>query len=133
MFDAQTRALLDGPNYAAFTSVLPNGQLATQIMWVGDDGGHVLINTKEGRQKVTNVANDPRVTVTVFHAGSPTLYSEIRGKVVEVIGEPEAREHFNQLSIKYTGGQVHSTPGERVLFRIEPERVRVHDGRPPLS
>jgi PPOX class probable F420-dependent enzyme len=125
VLDATARRLLAGINYAAFTTLLPGGAPSTHLMWVGSDETHVLINTKTDRQKLANVKRDPRVVVTVFEDGNPACYTEIRGRVVEIVGEPEAKEHFEQLSRKYTGAPWPTpTEGERVMLRIEPERVR---------
>ena len=129
MLDETARHLLAGSNYAAFTSLLPDGQPSTHLMWVGSDDTHVLINTKTDRQKLANVKRDPRVVVTVFESGNPGRYTEIRGRVEEIVGEPEAKEHFVQLSNKYTGAPWSGpTQGERVMLRIRPQRVRSHDG-----
>lgn len=125
MFDDLAKELLAGPNYAAFTTVVPNGQLSTQMMWVDADDSHVLINTEVGRQKFRNVTHDPRVAVMVFDASSPYRYAEIRGRVVGTITGAEAREHIDHLSQKYTGGPYGNPIGtERVILQIEPERVR---------
>ncbi len=125
MFDETTEDLLRGPNYAAFSSIMPNGQLSTQLVWVDVDDGHVLINTEVGRQKYRNIRHDPRVAVLVLDAKSPYRYSEIRGRVVGTITGTEAREHIDQLSEKYTGGPYSNPIGsERVILQIEPERVR---------
>ena len=64
--DADLKALAQGKNFAALTTILPSGHPQTQIMWVGADDEHVLINTEAGRQKFRNVEADPRVTVCVF-------------------------------------------------------------------
>ena len=127
MLDATARELLAGKNYAAFTTLSPGGQPSTQLMWVGFDETHVLINTKRDRQKLANVRRDPRVAVTVLEDGNPACYTEIRGRVVAIVGEPEAKQHFEQLSRKYTGAPwPNPTEGERVMLRIKPDRVRSH-------
>ncbi len=125
MFDDLAKELLSGPNFAAFTTILPNGHPSTHIMWVDADDTNVLINTETGRQKFRNIRNDPRVVVTVFDATNPYRYVEIRGRVVGTVTGTEAREHIDRLSEKYTGGP-YSNPiqSERVLLQIEPERVR---------
>lgn len=128
MFDQTATELLAGPNYAAFTSVLPDGQLSTQMSWVDTDGTHVLVNTEVGRQKYRNIRHDPRVAVMVFEAGNPYRYSEIRGRVVGTVTGSEAREHIDRLSQKYTGGPYANPIGsERVILQVEPERVRSVD------
>jgi PPOX class probable F420-dependent enzyme len=126
MFDDTTRELLAGQNFAALTTVLPSGQLSTQMMWVDGDDSHILINTEVGRQKYHNVRHDPRVAVMLFDRSNPYRYSEIRGRVVGTVTGTEAREHIDKLSEKYTGGPYANPIGtERVILQIEPERVRV--------
>ena len=53
--DADLKALATGKNFAAMTTLMPNGQPQTQLMWVHADDDHVLINTEVGRQKFKNV------------------------------------------------------------------------------
>lgn len=125
MLDELATELLSGKNFAAFTTVLPDGQPSTHMMWVDSDDGHVLINTETGRQKFRNVKRDPRVVVTVFDGSNPYRYVEIRGRVVGTVTGSEAREHIDRLSEKYTGGPyANSIATERVILQIEPERVR---------
>ena len=125
MFDELAKELLRGKNFAAFTTLLPDGQPSTHMMWVDADDTHVIINTETGRQKFRNIKRDPRVAVTVFDAGNPYRYVEIRGRVVGTVTGTEAREHIDRLSDKYTGGP-YAMPieTERVILQIEPERVR---------
>ena len=98
----------------------------TQVMWVDADDEHVLINTEIGRQKLKNVDRDPRVTVTVIDSADPYHYAEVRGRVVEVVKGPEAREHIDQLSQKYKGQPYDPSAikTERVILRIAPDRQR---------
>lgn len=125
MLDDLAKELLQGKNFAAFTTLLPDGQPSTHIMWVDADDTHVFINTETGRQKFRNVKREPRVAVTVFDATNPYRYVEIRGRVVSTVTGSQAREHIDQLSRKYTGGPyANPITSERVILQIEPERVR---------
>jgi PPOX class probable F420-dependent enzyme len=125
MFDETTQALLNGKNFAALSTFLPNGQISTQMMWVDADDAHVLINTEVERQKFRNLKRDPRVTVMVFDRENPYRYAEVRGRVVGTVTGTEAREHIDRLSEKYTGGPYANPIGsDRVIVQIEPERVR---------
>ena len=127
MLDDNVKSLAQGKNFAALTTLLPGGQPMTQVMWVDADNDHVLINTEVHRQKFKNVSRDPRVTVTVIDAANPYHYAEVRGKVVESVRGPQAREHIDKLSQKYTGQDYSNTiQSERVILRIEPERSRLN-------
>lgn len=123
--DDTAKALLAGKNYAAFTTMLPSGQPSTHIMWVDADDKYILINTETGRQKFKNISKNPRVAITIFDDGNPYRYTEIRGKVVETVAGEEARKHIDAVSHKYTGGDyANPIQTERVLLKIQPERVR---------
>lgn len=130
MLEPDVRKLADGDNFAAFTTFLPDGMPSTQVMWVGADDEHLLINTETGRQKYRNVRRDPRVCVTIVDKANPYHYAEIRGRVVDLVTGTEARAHIDELSRKYRGRDY--DPGaiqtERVLLRIAPERQRVYGG-----
>lgn len=124
MLDERIRALAEGPNFAAFTTLLPDGSPMTHVMWVAADEDHVLINTEVHRQKYRNVRRDPRVTVTIIDHENPYHFAEVRGTVVETVTGPEARASIDELSMKYGGrpypeGNIES---ERVILRIAPNR-----------
>jgi PPOX class probable F420-dependent enzyme len=116
--------LLDAPNFAALTTLGPDGSPSTHVMWVDEDGDHVVLNTEIHRQKYKNVQRDPRVAVTVIDRNDPYRYVEVRGRVVETVGGDAARAHIDELSQKYTGG-LYANPitSERVILKVEPERV----------
>jgi PPOX class probable F420-dependent enzyme len=128
MIYPDVKALANGKNFAAFTTLLPSGQPMTHVMWVDADDEHILINSEMGRQKVINVTKDPRVTVTVIDAANPYHYAEVRGTVVKQVKGPEARAHIDKLSQKYVGQPYdpNAIKTERVLLVIDPERQRVN-------
>jgi len=116
--------MLAGPNFAALTTLGPDGAPSTHVMWVDADGDHVLLNTEVHRQKYKNVQRDPRVAVTIIDRADPYRYVEVRGRVVGTVAGDEARAHIDRLSQKYTGGLYTNPIGsERVILRVEPERV----------
>jgi PPOX class probable F420-dependent enzyme len=125
MIDDTVKELATGKNFAALTTLFGDGHPQTQIMWVGADDEHVLINTEVHRQKYKNVQRDPRVTVTVFDAANPYHYAEVRGRVVEEVRGDVARAHIDELSQKYMGAP-YGAPiqSERVLLKIAPDSQR---------
>jgi PPOX class probable F420-dependent enzyme len=110
-------------NFAALTTLMPDGHPQTQVMWIDADGDHLLINTEVHRQKFKNVERDPRVTITIWDKEDPYSFVEVRGEVVGNTKGSEAREHIDELSYKYHGRsygtQIRS---ERVVLRIAPLR-----------
>ena len=135
MINDDIRELAQGPNHAAFTTVLPSGQLSTQIMWVDSDDEHILINTEVHSQKFENVLHDPRVAVAIWDADRPSRYAEIRGNVVETLRGPEARAHIDKLAQKYAGRSYRdeAIKSERVILVIAPERQRIWDSASSMA
>ena len=114
------------PNYAAVTTLMPDGRPQTHPMWVDADGEHLLINTEVHRRKFKNVQRDPRVTLMIRDENNPFRYAEVRGDVVETVTGQEARNHIDELSQKYFGGPYQNPiESERVIVKIAPLRQYV--------
>ena len=124
MLEPDVRALAEEPNFAVFTTLLPDGHPMAHVMWVGCDDEHLLINTEIHRAKFRNVESDPRVTVTIIDRENPYRFAEVRGVVVETIRGAEARSHIDALSEKYFGRPYDpdSIQSERVILKIAPRR-----------
>jgi PPOX class probable F420-dependent enzyme len=124
--DPRVLELARGQNFGALTTLLPDGQPQTQVMWVDADEQHLLLNTEVHRQKFRNVERDPRVTVTIWDMEDPYRFVEVRGEVVEKVKGQEAREHIDELSLKYRGKPYQTQiQSERVVLRITPWRQLV--------
>jgi PPOX class probable F420-dependent enzyme len=128
MLDPVIRELARGKNFGSISFHLPNGSIATHVMWVDADDDHVMINTEVHRAKYKAMEANPNVTLVVWSSDNPYGYAEVRGNVASEIRGPEARAHIDALSHKYTGkdypGEIQS---ERVILQITPTRQR-HQG-----
>ncbi len=123
--DPDLKAFAQAKNFGTLTTLMPDGQPQTQVMWVGADDDHLLINTEVHRAKYKNVARDPRVTVTVWDNEDPYRYVEARGRVVgEVRGAP-ARANIDELSRKYGGSDypADAIQTERVILEVEVDKL----------
>jgi PPOX class probable F420-dependent enzyme len=124
MLDPAIRDLASqGANFGTLCVHLPNGQIASHVMWVDADDDHVLINTEVHRAKYRAVEQNPNVTVTVWNQANAYQYGEVRGTVVGEVRGPAARAHIDALAVRYTGapysGQIES---ERVILKVAPDR-----------
>ena len=124
MLDDKIRALAaEGKNFAAVTTLMPDGTPQTTPLWVDTDGEHLLLNTEVHRQKYKNVERDPRITVTIIDADNPYAYGEVRGEVVETVTGPEARAHIDKLAQKYQGTDYgNPIQSERVILKVAARR-----------
>lgn len=124
-----TVELAQGANFGSITTVMPDSNLQTQLIWVGTDGERLVVNTEVHRQKYKNARRDPRVTLTIRDEQTPYRYAEVRGEVVETVGGQEARDHIDELAQKYIGQNYNPEDivTERVMMWIVPNRQTILD------
>jgi PPOX class probable F420-dependent enzyme len=130
--------LVNGPRVAALTTVMPDGQPQTTVVWCDFDGVYVRVNTMRGFRKEKNMRQNPKVTLLCFDPRQPLRSLEIRGTVVEMT-ESGALEHLDGLSQLYIGRSPYfgeCVPAEfkekeiPVLCKIRAEHVVAGDFRP---
>lgn len=126
--------LLEGPISVVLTTVMPNGQPQSTVVWCDYDGRHVLVNTMSHFQKARNMRANPRVTILAFDLARPLRNIEIRGTVVEMctVGAEEHLDHLSELYMgksPYFGAVIDArwkaseTP---TIVKIKPTRVITH-------
>jgi PPOX class probable F420-dependent enzyme len=119
-------ALLRQPSPCFLATVMPGGSPQLTQTWAGTDGEHVVINTVQGHQKVTNIERDPRVAVNVCDVSGPSRYYAIRGRVVNITAEGGA-EHIEALARRYLGAPYPWYGGRdqvRVILAIRADKIR---------
>ena len=92
--------LLTRPVTAVLTTLMPDGQPQSSLMWCDFDGQCARINTTAERRKGRNMRADPRVTLLIVDPDDTTRYIEIRGDVQ--LTEEGAIEHLDALTRQYT-------------------------------
>lgn len=125
--------LIAGPYCVTLTTVMPDGQPQSTVVWCNTDGTHVLLNVMRGYQKEKNMRRNPKVTIFAFDPKNPLRNIEVRGRVVEMT-EQGAIEHNDELTLLYLGkphffgDAVPAEYKERytpVVCKVLPVRVRV--------
>jgi PPOX class probable F420-dependent enzyme len=122
--------LLEGKNFADVSTLMRDGSPQVTPVWIGHEGDTVTFNTAKGRVKERNLRRDPRVGVAVHNEENPYEYVMVRGKVKEIT-EEGADEDIDALAKRYLGADSYPfrQPGEeRVIVRIEPEKVSYRSG-----
>ncbi len=115
--------LLTGGSYAVLVTLYEDGAPHATVTWVDAAGGHVLVNTAEGRRKDRNLRRDPRAAVTVIGEDF-YRWASIQGTVVDRVTGAEAEAHIDTLSRRYDGEPWTPVARQvRVLYRIEPHRI----------
>ncbi len=92
--------LLTRPVHAVLTTLMPDGQPQSCLMWCDSDGECARINTTLERQKGHNLRRDPRVTLLLIDPDDTSRFMALRGEM-ELLTEG-AIEHLDALTRKYT-------------------------------
>src|SRR5689334_7369111 len=92
--------LLTRPIHAVFSTLMPDGQPQSSLVWCDYDGECVRVNTTYERQKGKNMLRDPRVSLLIVDPENTGRFLQIRGEV-ELI-EEGALEHLDALTCRYT-------------------------------
>jgi len=122
--------LLGGRAHGVLTTLMPDGQPQSSLVWVDYDGACACLNTSRERRKGRNMAADPRVSLLVVDPDDTGRYLLIRGKAELV--EADAVEHLDRLTRRYTRhpryyGYIYpleqASRETRILCRIHPDKV----------
>ncbi len=119
------RTLLESPNVAHLATLMADGTPHVTPVWVDVEDSIVLVNSAEGRVKVSNLRRNPRVGLSVADRENPHAAVSIRGRVLEIT-EAGGEEHIDALARKYLGAERYPMrrAGERrLVIRIEPVHV----------
>lgn len=124
--EGRSRELLQEPNFCFVATLRADGTPHVAPVWVDVDGDTVVLNSAKGRAWPTNLERDGRVTLTVPNRDNQYEYVSIRGRLAEQTTDG-ADAHIDAMAKKYLGQDEYPfrQPGEeRVILRIEPEKVR---------
>lgn len=125
------RDLLNKPIHGVLSTMMPDGQPQSSIVWTDYDGVYIYINTTLERQKGRNMCSNPKVALLVIDPQNDSRWIEIRGNVVE-ISRDGAEALADKLTQQYTGKQrfygdiypVEQKQKEtRVIVKIEPLKI----------
>ncbi len=125
------RDLLEGVNHAVLSTLMPDGQPQSSLVWIDYDGEYLLINTTLERQKGRNLRANPRATVLVIDPRNGSRWIEVRGTVAAITTEG-AEAHADRLALRYAGKAhfygdllpVDQREKEtRVIVKIAPEKI----------
>jgi PPOX class probable F420-dependent enzyme len=124
------RDLLERPVCGVLTTLLPDGQPHSCLVWVDHDGTCVRANTTRERQSGRDLAADPRVSLLIVDPDDTARFLQVRG-VAELVSEG-AIEHLDALTRRYTRhprfyGFVYpeeqAEREQRVIVRIHARRI----------
>ncbi len=122
--------LLNRPVHGVLTTMMPDGQPQSTLVWCDYDGQCARVNTTAERQKGRNMQANPRVTLLLIDPENSARYIEIRG--IAHLSQAGAIEHLDMLTRAYTAhpafyGYVYPPEQReretRIICRIEATRI----------
>jgi PPOX class probable F420-dependent enzyme len=120
----EVKQLIDRPNFAHLSTLMPDGSPTSTPVWVGREGDHIVICTGENSLKAKNTRRDPRVALSIVDFKNPYEEVQMRGKVIERRPDPDLKI-MDPISHKYIGKPFpFRNPEGRVAFILGLEKVR---------
>ena len=92
--------LLTRPICGILTTMLPDGQPQSSVVWVDYDGACATVNTTLERRKGRDLLANPRLSLLVVDPDNTTRFIQIRGDA-ELVSDG-AVEHLDALTRAYT-------------------------------
>ena len=92
--------LLTRPFHGVLTTMLPDGQPQSSLVWCDYDGECARVNTTMERQKGRNLTANPKATLLIVDPEDSSRYMEIRGEVEMVLAG--ALAHLDEITRQYT-------------------------------
>ncbi len=92
--------LLTRPVHGVLTTMMPDGQPQSSLVWCDYDGECACVNTTLERQKGKNLLANPKVSLLIVDPDNTGRYLEIRGEA-ELVYEG-AVQHLDKVTRKYT-------------------------------
>jgi PPOX class probable F420-dependent enzyme len=121
---AEIKHLLDGPNFAHLSTLMPDGSPHSTPVWAGRDGDRIIICTGGKSPKAQNTHRDPRIAISMVDFHNPYSEVQLRGRVVEHRPDPDLKL-MDSISMKYIGKPFPMRGSEdRIALIIEVDKAR---------
>lgn len=118
--------ILSSPVFGHLATKRRDGSVQVNPMWFEFDEGSRTIRfthtTK--RRKFTNLQDDPRMTLEALDPENPLKYVEVRGRLAEVIPDPEG-DFYVHLGRRYGNPhqQAPADKADRVILVMQVEKI----------
>jgi PPOX class probable F420-dependent enzyme len=118
--------LLERPLFAHLATIRPDGSPHTQVMWFRWDGSRIQMTHTKTRQKFRNIAEEPRIALSIADPDNPYRFLEVRGVVEKVEDDVPDADFYKALQHHY--GKDYPVPDAavRVVLTIRPDNFIAH-------
>jgi PPOX class probable F420-dependent enzyme len=124
---ADLAPLLEQPIFASLGTIRPDDTVQVNPMWFEYDGEHIRFTHTTYRAKYRNLQHNPSMSLLVVDPDDPMRFLECRGKLVEVVPDPEG-EYYVRLGKRYGNADQQPPPdkADRVVLVMSIERTARH-------
>lgn len=128
-------ALQIGPRLGAFLgepvpivlgTTRKDGSVEMNPVWFEFRDGLIWLNGGPRRDWFRHLKRDPRVTLFLIDPKNMWRWAQIQARMLDSTTDG-ADDHIDRLSQRYVGGPYRNPKVERLIVRIQPERVTGHE------
>ena len=124
---ASHQDLLDRPLFAHLATVRPDGAPQSGLMWFAWDGERARFSHTRTRQKIRNLAHEPRVSFHLVDPANAYRTLEVRGRVESIEADPDAA-FYRSLQQRYDFVTPVFDADDRVVITVAPTSFVAVDG-----
>ena len=112
--------LLERPTFAHLETVAPDGSPHTSVMWFVWDGEVLRFTHTSTRQKYKNIAQEPRIAISIADPDDPYRSLEVRGVVEKIEPDDEVASFYQSLQKRYGESYEIKDAYKRVIITARP-------------
>ena len=121
--------LLERPVFAHLATVRPNGAPMSSVMWFAWDGARLRMTHTKTRQKFANLAEDPRLALSIADPDDEYRSLEVRGVLESVEDDDADASFYKGLQHRYGRDYEVTDKDVRVVMTVRPTKfIATEDG-----
>jgi PPOX class probable F420-dependent enzyme len=124
---ASHQDLLYRPLFAHLATIRPDGAPQSGLMWFAWDGERARFSHTRTRQKIRNLAHEPKVSFHLVDPDDPYRTLEVRGRVESIKADPDAT-FYRSLQERYNLVVPVFDADIRVVITVAPTSFVAVDG-----
>jgi PPOX class probable F420-dependent enzyme len=120
--------LLEKPTFAHLATIRPDGSPQSSVMWFAWDGERIRMTHTKTRQKFRNLADDPRLALSIADPDDPYRFLEVRGTLESIEDDDDQASFYQSLQQQYGQSYRIADADIRVVLTIRPEKFVAVEG-----
>lgn len=122
------KALLEEPIFVTLGTTRRDGSVQMNPVWYEYRDNQIWLNGGPNRDWYKHLQRDPRITMLVLDPKNGFRWAQLQGRMSDTTFDG-ADEHIDRLSRRYTGGPYRFPKVDRMIIRVDIERVTGGENR----